>query len=78
MDLEPIISRAKIASAGKTGTWRVYKPVVDENLCTNCGVCTEYCPEGVIVNGKIDYEFCKGCGICKELCKQKAIRMVLE
>ncbi len=78
MDLEPLISKAKMASAGKTGGWRNYRPVVDEELCTTCGVCTEYCPEGVIVNGKIDYDFCKGCGICKEVCKQEAIRMVLE
>lgn len=78
MDLQPLIANAKIASAGKTGTWRNYRPVVDEELCTECGVCTDYCPEGVMFNGKIDYEFCKGCGICRELCKQGAIKMLPE
>mgnify|MGYP001772555260 CR=1 FL=1 len=78
MDLEPIISRATVASAGRTGAWRIYRPVVDRELCVRCGVCTDYCPEGVIVSGEIDYEFCKGCGICKEVCKQRAIKMVSE
>lgn len=78
MDLEPLISRAKIGSAGITGTWRVYKPVVEEVLCIKCGLCTLYCPEGVMREGEINYEFCKGCGICKEICKQKAIKMVPE
>lgn len=78
MDLESLISRARIGSAGKTGSWRNYKPIVDEKLCVNCGICTIYCPEGVIFNGKVNYEFCKGCGICGKVCKQEAIKMVLE
>ncbi|MCS7119138.1 MAG: 4Fe-4S binding protein [Archaeoglobaceae archaeon] len=78
MDLEPLISKAKIGSAGITGSWRNYRPVFDVNLCTKCDMCTIYCPEGVIVQGEVNYEFCKGCGICKEICKQRAIKMVQE
>ncbi|MEM1579213.1 MAG: 4Fe-4S binding protein [Archaeoglobaceae archaeon] len=78
MDLEPLISKAKIGSAGLTGTWRNYRPVVDKDLCVKCGMCTNYCPEGVISYGEINYDFCKGCGICKEMCRQKAIKMVPE
>ncbi len=78
MDLEPLISKAKIGSAGLTGLWRISKPVVEEKLCKKCGMCTLYCPEGVIVEGKVDYNYCKGCGICKEVCRQKAIKMVPE
>lgn len=82
MELSPIISKATIASAGNTGEWRNYRPVVNAGLCSKCGNCILYCPEGVIAEASnsvvIDYEFCKGCGICKEVCDQKAIEMVPE
>ncbi|MCX8172783.1 MAG: 4Fe-4S binding protein [Archaeoglobaceae archaeon] len=79
MDLEPIISRMKIGSAGNTGTWRNYRPVVNKEMCIKCRICITYCPEGVISEDvDIDYRFCKGCGICKEMCRQKAIEMLPE
>jgi len=81
MLLEPLISRATIASAGITGSWRNLKPVVDGKRCSACKECFYYCPEGVIVVeeiAKIDYTFCKGCGVCREVCGQRAISMVPE
>ena len=82
MDLSPILSEATVASAGETGSWRNYRPLVSSELCSKCGNCIVYCPEGVIFEGvdsvEIDYRFCKGCGVCREVCGQKEIEMVTE
>ncbi|MEM0379770.1 MAG: 4Fe-4S binding protein [Desulfurococcaceae archaeon] len=77
------IARPRIGVAGKTGTWRVEKPVVDNNKCKRCYQCEIYCPvnsirvepeTGVI----IDYEYCKGCGICADVCLFNAIQLIPE
>ena len=73
------ISRPKKGASGKTGAWRTFRPVIDPEQCNKCGLCSLYCPEGVISEDlKIDYDFCKGCGICAEECPKKAIRMERE
>lgn len=73
------ISRPTEGCAGPTGTWRVFRPVVDREKCNSCGMCAMYCPDGVIDNSyEIDLEYCKGCGICANECPKKAIRMVEE
>jgi len=54
-------------------------PVVNENLCVGCGLCTKKCQIGdilKIVNKKahiISKEKCVGCGICANVCPKKAI-----
>jgi len=73
---------------GKTGSWRVLRPVINLNLCIPakrgapaCFICWLYCPDVVItktVPPTIDLEYCKGCGICAEECPTKAITMVEE
>ena len=68
---------------GKTGSWRVFKPILDKTKCTKCLRCWIYCPEGSIKREKdgtvsIDYDYCKGCGICAIECKVKAINMERE
>ncbi|RUM33439.1 MAG: ferredoxin [Archaeoglobus sp.] len=79
---ECLISKPSKGSAGKTGLWRTYKPVIKENVCNACMLCWLYCPEGAISKRgekvEIDYEYCKGCGICSSVCAKKAIEMVLE
>lgn len=77
------ITRRASALENKTGTWRAFRPVIDEKKCINCDLCVVHCPDNSIVlkNGKrsdVNLEYCKGCGICAEICPVKAIKMVEE
>lgn len=73
---------------GRTGSWRVLRPVIDLEKCIPakrnkpaCFTCWLYCPDGVIsrtIPPKIDYEYCKGCEICAQECPADAITMVEE
>lgn len=63
----------------KTGSWRLMRPVLDQDQCSRCGICDLYCPDlCVTVVGEdyaIDYDYCKGCGICAHECPARAIQM---
>jgi pyruvate ferredoxin oxidoreductase delta subunit len=73
------ISRPKEGAAGKTGTWRTSRPVIDREKCNECGICVLFCPDGCIDKDlNIDLDFCKGCGICAQECPKKAITMERE
>jgi pyruvate ferredoxin oxidoreductase delta subunit len=73
------ISRPTEGAAGQTGSWRVFKPIVDKEKCNECGLCAKYCPDGAIDDElMVDLSFCKGCGICANECPKKAIAMVRE
>lgn len=65
-----------------TGSWRAFRPVLDEDKCIGCGICETYCPDGSVeVRDKIavfNLKYCKGCGICMVECPRDAIRMVEE
>jgi len=81
-------SKSGPGDAGRTGSWRVERPVIDLSKCTpakrqkdSCYLCWLYCPDGVIskeLEPKIDLEYCKGCGICAQECPTGAITMVEE
>lgn len=63
-----------------TGEWRTNTPVLEEEKCKQCLLCTPVCPDGCILvkDGKrqpIDYDHCKGCGICAKVCPFGAISM---
>ncbi len=80
-----IIPEAGNAEQYITGSWRTFRPIRDEEKCTNCLLCWIHCPDSSIIveDAKvvgIDYDHCKGCGICAEICppKIKAITMVEE
>jgi pyruvate ferredoxin oxidoreductase delta subunit len=82
-DVVTTISYPKKGAQGKTGNWRVFKPVLDRSKCVKCLQCWMFCPEATIIRNKddtisIDYEYCKGCGICANVCKVKAITMERE
>jgi pyruvate ferredoxin oxidoreductase delta subunit len=74
--------------AGRTGSWRVERPVIDYSRCTParsgkhaCHLCWLYCPDNVVtktIEPSVDLEYCKGCGICAEECPVGAISMVPE
>ncbi|RLG80642.1 MAG: ferredoxin [Thermoprotei archaeon] len=75
-----VVAKPKIGVAGKTGTWRTEKPLVDNSKCKKCYQCEIFCPVNVIrvdpnTGATVDYDYCKGCGICAELCPFNAIRM---
>lgn len=79
-----VVDKPGSAVQNQTGTWRTFKPVVDNEKCIKCGICEWYCPDRTIkiVNndGKrkivIDYVHCKGCMICAEMCPHGAIKKV--
>ena len=82
-DIVTTISYPKKGAMGKTGNWRIFKPMLDKNKCVKCLRCWIYCPEASIIRSKddtvnIDYEYCKGCGICAHECPKNAIKMVRE
>ena len=67
----------------KTGSWRVFKPIFDNEKCSKCGTCKTICPEGCISEDAEgffdpDYAYCKGCGMCAEECPKEAITMKQE
>jgi len=64
----------------KTSFARYLRPLIDENRCTDCKLCSLYCPDGAICfdNIEVDLDYCKGCGICSRVCPSKAITMVSE
>jgi len=57
-----------------------YYAVVDEDLCTVCGICEDRCQVGACSVGDmavIDLAKCIGCGICVTGCPGEAIRLEL-
>jgi len=80
----PLIA-AGSALKNKTGSWRTYQPIVDQNICIGCSRCAKLCPEGCIamklnkdkkIKAQPDYNYCKGCGLCAAECPVKAIKMI--
>jgi uncharacterized Fe-S center protein len=64
--------------AGKMAMHNDGKPVVDQNLCIGCKICTRFCNQTAISFGankkaSIDHSKCVGCGRCIGACSKNAI-----
>ena len=75
-----VITRAASALENKTGSWRAFRPIIDEKKCINCSFCVTFCPDNAIAlkdgkRGPVNLDYCKGCGICMSICPVKCINM---
>ena len=57
-----------------------YLSVIDQDLCTGCGICVERCPtEAITLNedgiAQRDEAACFGCGICARFCPEQAVSL---
>jgi MinD superfamily P-loop ATPase len=57
-----------------------HKAVINYDLCTNCGICENYCRFDAIsvINNKVVISAisCDGCFLCSRICPVNAIKMV--
>lgn len=44
------------------------RAVIDQSLCTHCGICEEHCRFGAMKSGVINPYLCEGCGVCELVC----------
>ena len=52
------------------------KAKIDNNKCTQCGLCIENCRFGSISeNYKVNIYDCEGCGVCEYICPSSAISL---
>ena len=49
--------------------------VIDEEKCTQCGLCQEMCRFEAIEDFRVDPISCEGCGLCYHVCPVDAITM---
>ena len=60
-----------------------YLAVVDQDVCTGCGICQEYCQFHALEYDDdqltmVNYSACMGCGVCVSKCPQDAIAIQLD
>jgi pyruvate ferredoxin oxidoreductase gamma subunit len=61
----------------RTGNWRQFRPVLQQDRCTRCWICFVRCPEAAIALDAndypvVDYDECKGCLLCVHECPTQA------
>ncbi|MFX0117538.1 MAG: 4Fe-4S binding protein, partial [Candidatus Hodarchaeota archaeon] len=54
-----------------------FVPLINENLCITCGICTKVCPYNALSLGlsaaEVNDALCHGCGSCAAACPTGAI-----
>jgi heterodisulfide reductase subunit A-like polyferredoxin len=61
-----------------------YVAIVDEGICTGCGLCEGACQfeaigsrrESGIISAQINGNKCYGCGLCRKACESGAILLI--
>jgi MinD superfamily P-loop ATPase len=66
--LEPVIKQ-------KHEFWSGQVAVIDEEKCTQCGLCPELCRFNAIKDFRVDPVSCEGCGFCYHICPAEAVTM---
>ncbi len=59
----------------KSEFWSGQVACIDEDRCTQCGLCQELCRFDAIKDFKVDPVSCEGCGFCSHICPVEAITM---
>ena len=54
--------------------------VIDEETCSGCGTCVDWCPtDAIVLNtedvAQCDENACLGCGVCSRFCPEEAISL---
>ena len=55
--------------------WSGQVAVIDEESCTQCGLCQDVCRFEAINDFRVDSLSCEGCGFCSHICPVEAITM---
>lgn len=55
--------------------WSGQVAVIDDEECTQCGLCQDVCRFDAIKDFKVDTVPCEGCGFCSHICPVEAITM---
>ena len=56
--------------------WSGQVAVIDEDKCTQCGLCQDVCRFDAIADFEVDPISCEGCAFCHNVCPADAITMV--
>ncbi len=59
----------------KSEFWSGQVAHIDEDRCTECGLCQEICRFNAIKDFRVDPVSCEGCGFCSHVCPVEAITM---
>jgi MinD superfamily P-loop ATPase len=66
--LEPVVRQ-------KHEFWSGQVAVIDQEKCTQCGLCPDLCHFEAIDDFTVDPVSCEGCGFCRRICPVEAITM---
>ena len=65
----------KPEASEKTEFWSGQVASIDEEKCTQCGLCQDSCRFDAIKNFTVDPVSCEGCGFCYHVCPAEAITL---